>query len=172
MIKIEELHIGQKVIYNYNSLVCFVYRISSPYPDKNERFNNKPTIDLWCGDGFITVLESEISEYPNERMKSNEEKSREISDNILGSLEYQCGAEEGAQEMAKWKDEQYRTAYVVTRSEEHSDYVETIFYDRDKAIEYCKPFNQNENSYGRDITILVDGEEKGIILSTDEIYKL
>lgn len=114
----------------------------------------------------------EIKKYPNERMISNEEKSREISDNILGSLEYQCGAEEGAQEMAKWKDEQYRTAYVVTRSEEHSDYVETIFYDRDKAIEYCKPFNQNENSYGRDITILVDGEEKGIILSTDEIYKL
>lgn len=104
-------------------------------------------------------------------MISNEEKSREISDNILGSLEYQCGTEEGAQEMAKWKDEQYRTAYVVTRSEEHSDYVETIFYNREEAIEYCKPFNQNENSYGRDITILVDGEEKGIILSTDEIYK-
>ena len=101
-------------------------------------------------------------------MKSNEEKSKEIGDNIMGSLEYQSGAEEGAREMAKWKDEQYRIAYVVTRSE----YVETIFYDRDKAIEYCKPFNQNEYSYGRDITILVDGEEKGIILSTDDFYKL
>lgn len=38
---------------------------------------------------------------------TNEEKAREISNNILGSLEYQCGAEEGAQKMAKWKDEQY-----------------------------------------------------------------
>lgn len=26
--------------------------------------------------------------------------------------------------MARWKDKEYKTAYVVTRSEEHCDYVE------------------------------------------------
>lgn len=105
----------------------------------------------------------------------NAEKAKELAptytqvfDGLKENKEALIGA---LTEMAQQKDEQYRTAYVVTRSEEHSDYVETIFYDRDKAIEYCKQFNQNENSYGRDITILVDGEEKGIILSTDEIYK-
>lgn len=58
----------------------------------------------------------------------------------------------GAMEMAQWKDEQYKTAYVVTRSEEHCDYVEKVFFDKEKAEEYCKPFNEDENSYHRDIT--------------------
>lgn len=55
-------------------------------------------------------------------------------------------------EMAKWKDNEYKTAYVVTRSEEHCDYVEKVFFDKGKAEEYCKPFNEDENSYHRDIT--------------------
>lgn len=42
---------------------------------------------------------------PDVFIMTNEEKAREISDNILGSLEYQCGAEEGARAMAKWKDQ-------------------------------------------------------------------
>jgi hypothetical protein len=58
----------------------------------------------------------------------------------------------GAMKMAQWKDEQYKTAYVVTRSEEHCDYVEKVFFDKEKAEEYCKPFNEDENSYHRDIT--------------------
>ena len=44
------------------------------------------------------------------------------------------------------------SVYVVTRSEEHSDYVEAVFLNEDKAEEYCKPFNEDENCYARNIT--------------------
>jgi hypothetical protein len=44
------------------------------------------------------------------------------------------------------------TAYVVTRCEEHSDYVEEVFFDEDKAQEYCDQFKGNENEYARHIT--------------------
>ena len=43
-------------------------------------------------------------------------------------------------------------AYVVTRCEEHSDYVEEVFFDEDKAQEYCDQFKGNENEYARHIT--------------------
>lgn len=42
--------------------------------------------------------------------------------------------------------------YVVTRCEEHSDYVEEVFFDEDKAQEYCDQFNGNENEYARHMT--------------------
>ena len=42
--------------------------------------------------------------------------------------------------------------YVVTRSEEHADYVEKCFLDENKAQKYCEEFNKNENEYSRDIT--------------------
>lgn len=42
--------------------------------------------------------------------------------------------------------------YVVTRCEEHSDYVEKVFINKQKAEEYCKPFNNDEDSYHRGIT--------------------
>lgn len=42
--------------------------------------------------------------------------------------------------------------YVVTRSEEHDDYVEEVFFDKDKAQEYCDQFKENENAYARHIT--------------------
>ena len=42
--------------------------------------------------------------------------------------------------------------YVVTRSEEHSDYVEKVFLEESKAEEYCKQFENDEDEYGRDIT--------------------
>ena len=44
------------------------------------------------------------------------------------------------------------SVYVVTRSEEHADYVESAFLNEDKANEYCKPFNEDEDSYHRNIT--------------------
>ena len=44
------------------------------------------------------------------------------------------------------------TAYVVTRCEEHSDYVEEVFFDKDKAKEYCDQFKGDENEYARHIT--------------------
>jgi hypothetical protein len=42
--------------------------------------------------------------------------------------------------------------YVVTRCEEHSDYVEEVFLDEDKATAYCKLFENNEDEYARHIT--------------------
>lgn len=42
--------------------------------------------------------------------------------------------------------------YVVTRCEEHSDYVEAVFEDEDKAQAYCDKFNKDENEYARLIT--------------------
>lgn len=44
------------------------------------------------------------------------------------------------------------TLYVVTRCEEHSDYVEEAFFDENKAQEYCDKFKENENEYARHIT--------------------
>jgi hypothetical protein len=49
-------------------------------------------------------------------------------------------------------DELTSVVYVVTRCEEHSDYVEEVFFDKVKAEEYCNKFNQDENNYQRDIT--------------------
>jgi hypothetical protein len=57
--------------------------------------------------------------------------------------------------MSNIKDKQIITdkiVYVITRSEEHSDYVEAVFYKRENAEKYCKQFNDNENEYSRDIT--------------------
>ena len=42
--------------------------------------------------------------------------------------------------------------YVITRCEEHSDYVEEVFFDEDKAQKYCDQFKGNENEYARHIT--------------------
>lgn len=53
---------------------------------------------------------------------------------------------------AKWADEHPKTLYVITRCEEHSDYVEKVFVDKKKAEEYCQKFEGNEDEYGRDIT--------------------
>ena len=45
-----------------------------------------------------------------------------------------------------------QSLYVVTRSEEHSDYVEKVFIDEEKAEAYCAMFNNNEDCYRRNIT--------------------
>lgn len=50
------------------------------------------------------------------------------------------------------KEFQKKKLYVVTRCEEHSDYVEKVFFSEKKAEEYCKQFEGNEDAYGRDIT--------------------
>ena len=84
---------------------------------------------------------------------TNEEKAKEIQANDVCCV-WNGGCpnvRNGAIEMAQWKDEQYKTAYVVTRCEEH-DYVEQVFFDKSKAEEYCKPYNEDENSYYRNIT--------------------
>lgn len=42
--------------------------------------------------------------------------------------------------------------FVVTRSEEHADYVEKAYTKKSSAEAYCEPFNNNEDAYQRDIT--------------------
>jgi len=42
--------------------------------------------------------------------------------------------------------------YVVTRSEEHDDYVEIVFFDKNKANKYCDQFKGDEDEYARYIT--------------------
>lgn len=42
--------------------------------------------------------------------------------------------------------------YVVTRSEEHCDYVEAAYRNREDAERYCSKFNESEDEYQRDVT--------------------
>ena len=53
---------------------------------------------------------------------------------------------------AEWADEHPPTLYVITRSEEHSDYVEKVFVDKEKAQEYCKQYKGDKDAYSRNIT--------------------
>lgn len=58
MIRIEDLRICQTVMYN--GVKCRVYSIMCARPDKNERYDDKPTVELFDGAGLITALEEEI----------------------------------------------------------------------------------------------------------------
>lgn len=44
------------------------------------------------------------------------------------------------------------TVYIVTRCEEHSDYVEKVFLNESKAQAYCDKFKDKKNEYARRIT--------------------
>lgn len=91
-------------------------------------------------------------------MKTNEEKAKEIAieksrvwnDQNYGLISTEGDCYNSAMEMAKWKDNQF--FYVVTRSEEHSDYVEKLFFDKQKAIDYCTSFENKEYEYVRNYT--------------------
>ena len=52
---------------------------------------------------------------------------------------------------ARWADSNPRRLYIVQRCEEHSDYVEKVFVDKEKAIAYCVKFNSNPREYSRSI---------------------
>lgn len=56
---------------------------------------------------------------------------------------------------ARWADENPRLLYIVMRCEEHSDYVEKVFFDKDKAIAYCDKYNSNPREYSRTIEEMV-----------------
>lgn len=47
---------------------------------------------------------------------------------------------------------QHSIVYVVTRCEEHDDYVEEVFFDIEKAKQCCAKYNSNEDNYRRHIT--------------------
>lgn len=55
--QLKELKYGDLV--EYNGSVCRVYGLCGPMPDNDPRFNDKPTVTLWCN-GLITVLLDEI----------------------------------------------------------------------------------------------------------------
>lgn len=52
---------------------------------------------------------------------------------------------------ARWADYNPPRLYIVMRCEEHSDYVEKVFVDKDKAIAYCNQYNSNPREYSRTI---------------------
>lgn len=52
---------------------------------------------------------------------------------------------------ARYADEHPQKVYVVTRCEEHSDYVERVFVDKEIADAYCKQFEGVPNEYSRDV---------------------
>ena len=52
---------------------------------------------------------------------------------------------------ARWADNNPRRLYIVMRCEEHSDYVEKVFVDNDKAFAYCENYNSNPREYSRTI---------------------
>ena len=56
---------------------------------------------------------------------------------------------------ARWADSNTRRLYIVMRFEEHSDYVEKVFVDKDKAIAYCAKYNSNPREYSRTIEEMV-----------------
>ena len=43
----------------------------------------------------------------------------------------------------KWADANPRKVYVVVRCEEHNDYIEKVFVDKEKADAYCNKFNSS-----------------------------
>lgn len=52
---------------------------------------------------------------------------------------------------ARWADNNPRKVYIVMRCEEHSDYVEKVFVDKNKAVSYCDQYNSNSREYSRTI---------------------
>ena len=52
---------------------------------------------------------------------------------------------------AIWADSNPPRLYIVMRCEEHSDYVDKVFVDKDKAIAYCNQYNSNPREYSRTI---------------------
>lgn len=109
---------------------------------------------------FISLYQS------NPKPINNESKAEVIAENNL-KWYYEAGNSyeecyQSALQAMQWKDEQQWKptekqldalyVYVITRSEEHADYVEECFLDEKKAQAYCEKFNKNENEYSRDIT--------------------
>ena len=66
--------------------------------------NNQPLVDLLLE--MASWKDEQFQQNQQFSQQPNKEKADEISDNIMGSLEYQCGAYEGAMQMAEWKDKQ------------------------------------------------------------------
>jgi len=62
MIKVEELRLGNYVMYN--GMVMSVSEILSPKPRKDERYNNKYVIELFDGAGLLSATLDQIEVIP------------------------------------------------------------------------------------------------------------
>ena len=96
-----------------------------------------------------------ISIFPE--LKEEEDENKRIRNNCIHFLELQKTHHASTieiEECINWleKQSEKQFVYVVTRCEEHSDYVEKVFLDKEKAEAYCKQFNENEDCYRRHIT--------------------
>ena len=81
----------------------------------------------------------------------NETNYKPFTDEVLGERKV-CKEIKDLLDSLEVKEFQKKKLYVVTRCEEHSDYVEKAFFSEKKAEKYCKQFEGNEDAYGRDIT--------------------
>ena len=81
----------------------------------------------------------------DKRLKDIIKAAKEIS----GLHPFLAEIREGFIKGAKWADHNQRIVYVVMRQEEHSDYVEKVFADEDKAEMYRKQFEDKPNEYSR-----------------------
>ncbi len=76
----------------------------------------------------------------------------QIYDNVGGiESQYMLAKVQACMVGARWADYNPRLLYIVMRCEEHSDYVEKVFVDKDKAIAYCEKHNSNPREYSRTI---------------------
>ena len=69
----------------------------------------------------------------------NRDVAIQIYDNV-GGIESQYML---VKDDARWSYSNPLILYIVMRCEEHSDYVEKVFVDKDKAIAYCENYNSN-----------------------------
>ena len=81
----------------------------------------------------------------DKRLKDIIKAANEIS----GLHPFLAEIREGFIKGAKWADDNQRNVYIVMRQEEHSDYAEKVFVDKEKAEAYCKPLNDNPKEYSR-----------------------
>jgi len=110
--------------------------------DRAKRLYEKGTITESIGYIFPELKESEDEKFRN---------------NCIHFLELQKSHHASTIEIDKcinWLEtlNENRFVYVVTRCEEHSDYVEAVFLNKEKAEAYCEQFNKNEECYRRHIT--------------------
>lgn len=87
---------------------------------------------------------------------NRDEQIKDFSIQRLGNVggresQYMLAKVQACMVGARWADSNPRLLYIVMRCEEHSDYVEKVFVDKDKAVAYCNQYNSNPREYSRTI---------------------
>lgn len=143
-IKLSKLRIGNYV--RYNEMIVPIYSIRSPYPSE-DRFNNKPTVDLVCG-GIITATLDEIS-------------GIELSDEILFDFGFDIDV------LIFMKRETEQWSFIVSFHDcWHIHYIEKKGYgDNDISLRCFPLLHEFQNIYqeltGEDLNLLQNKENNG-----------